>query len=363
MEKKNFAITICRVSTAEQKLNNSLTRQEVSVSRMAEEINAEIVHTWSGDVSSKVGSNVVRKDLLEALDYCKRNKRVTHFIVDEVDRFMRSVEETFYWRVRFKSEAGVKMLVASNPELNKEDAKSRLLLALEGFKAEGSNEERITKSIKGHEQAIREGRYTFPPKPGYAKSPKPGIHACHPVTFKILQDSFKSIASGIETPLSALKKLNESIFTQHHAPWKMDKFSKFACDPYYCGILEIDKQVKVRNENGLHEPMMTKKEHERLVAVFKGKVKPRGPKMQYNPEFPMNKILSCEGCGNGTKFTGSIKNNGYARKTTSYYYKYHCRGCGKSFHRLDVHQAIDNVFNKVVYDGWQREDFLKALRT
>ncbi len=95
MQRKNVAISICRVSTAEQKLNNSLTRQEISVVRMAEEINAEIVRTWSGDVSSKAGKNVARKDLLEALDFCKKNRKVTHFIVDEVDRFMRSLEEMF----------------------------------------------------------------------------------------------------------------------------------------------------------------------------------------------------------------------------------------------------------------------------
>ncbi len=255
------------------------------------------------------------------------------------------------------------MLVASNPELNNEDARSRLLLSLEGFKAEGSNEERISKSIKGHEQAIKEGRYTFPPKPGYTKSLTPGVHDPHPILFDILQKSFRSIALGVDTPLSALKKLNESDFSRHHAIWKMDKFSGFACDPYYCGVLEIDAQVKVRNENGLHKPMLTKDEHERLVGIFQGKYKPRGPKMQYNPDFPMNKLLLCKECGNGVKFTGSRKHNGYAKKTIRYYWKYHCRGCGKSFHSSEVHQAINDAFDKVVYDGWQGKEFLKALKT
>jgi DNA invertase Pin-like site-specific DNA recombinase len=359
---RNLAVAMCRVSTAEQRDSNSLNRQESNIRKAAEDLNVEIIKIWSGDVSSRVGKNIERKDLKEVLEFCKKNKRVKYIIIDEVDRFMRSIKEMFYWLVELE-QIKVKVYFASDPSQNIDDAKSSFFLAMAGYKAEGSNEERIFKSVDGHTKALLQGRYTFPPKPGYTKSLKPGIHDKHPVTFKLLQESFKSIVLGIETPLNALKKLNQTPFAQHHATWKMDKFSQFACDPYYCGILEIDAQVKVRNENGLHEPMLTKEEHERLVSIFKGKYKPRGPKMQYNPDFPMNKILQCKECGEGVKYTGSKKSNGYAKKTVRYYWKYHCRGCGKSFHRVDVHEAINNAFDKVVYDGWQSKEFVKALKT
>jgi DNA invertase Pin-like site-specific DNA recombinase len=361
MEKQQEAIAICRVSTAEQKSNNSLTRQEESVNNAASELGVKIVRTWSGDASSKVGKNVNRKDLLEAQEFCRTNKRVKYLIVDEVDRFMRSTAEMFYWIVTFK-EVGVKVWFATNPELNGDDAKARLFLSLDGFKSEGSNEERQHKSISGHERAIREGRYTFCPKPGYIKGADAGVHQPDPSSFVYLQRAFQDVASGMTPPLEALRKLNNSGFSEVHAPWKMDKFRKFGSDPYYAGIINLDSQVKGRNEYGLHQAMITKDEHESLVAIFTGKYKPRGPRNQYNPDFPMNKILLCETCGDGVKFTGSKKNNGYAKKVTRYYFKYHCRGCNKAYHREDVHDEVSGFLDSLTYNGKQREDILDTIQ-
>jgi DNA invertase Pin-like site-specific DNA recombinase len=359
---KDQAIAICRVSTSEQKLSNSLNRQDESVRNAASRLGVEIVERWSGDASSKVGKNLKRKDLLEAFEFCKKNRQVKYLIVDEVDRFMRSMGEMFYWMTKFEQEAGVRVHFASNPDLNTDDAKARLLLSLDGFKAEGSNEERQHKSISGHEKAIREGRYTFPPKPGYMKGDSPGVHKPHPLTFEPLQQAFKEVLSGLYTPLDAMKRLNGSNFKQVHATWKMDKFRQFATDPYYAGVLVKDRQVKARNERGLHQPMISREEHEQLVQIFAGKTKFRGPKKQYNPEFPMNKIMVCSDCGGGVKFTGSRKNNGYARKTTKEYFKYHCRGCGKAYHRDEVHGLVTSRLKEVQYTGRQKEELVEALK-
>lgn len=138
---KGKAIALCRVSTPEQRLSNSLNRQEQSVLKAAQELEVEVVKTWSGNASSKVGKNVNRKDLKEAYAFCKANKGVRYCIVDEVDRFMRSIKEMFYWIVEFE-QIGVRVWFASNPQLNTDDSMAKLLLSLDGFKAEGSNEER-----------------------------------------------------------------------------------------------------------------------------------------------------------------------------------------------------------------------------
>jgi DNA invertase Pin-like site-specific DNA recombinase len=356
------AIAICRVSTPEQRLNNSLNRQEENVIKDAASVEAKIVRWWSGDASSKVGKNVKRKDLNEAYAFCKKRRSIKYLIVDEVDRFMRSTAEMFYWIILFR-EIGIKVRFASNPELNGDDAKTRLLLSLDGFKAEGSNEERQHKSISGHEKAIREGRYTFPSKPGYTKSDMPGIKVPHPITFKPLQMAFRQVISGLYTPTEALKHLNQSEFSKVHAQWCMDKFRLYGCDPYYAGILVMDKQVKERNELGKHEAMLSLEEHEQLVRIFKGKFKPRGAKKQYNPDFPMNKIMTCDDCGGEVKFTGSVKNNGYRRKNTSYYWKYECRSCHKSYHRQEVHEKITARLSEIQYTGSQRKELVEALAT
>jgi DNA invertase Pin-like site-specific DNA recombinase len=355
------AIALCRVSTTEQLQNNSLSRQEESVQKASDLLDVEIVKYWSGDVSSKVGKNYNRKDLNEAFDFCKRNRRVKYLIVDEVDRFMRSTQEMFYWMTKFEQEVGVLVHFASNPDHNTADAKARLLLSLEGFKAEGSNEERQHKSIVGHQKAIREGRYTFPPKPAYTRGEEAGIHVPHPLTFKPLQKAFRDVISGLYTPQEALSQLNKSSFAKKHSTWRMDKFRHFAIDPYYAGILDVRRQINTRNEQGKHHAMLSLEEHEELVRIFTGSIKVRGSKKQYNPEFPMNKILTCGDCGSEVKFTGSKKNNGYAKKVTKYYYKYHCRGCSKGYHRDEVHEAVTQKLKAVEYTGEQKQDFVNAM--
>ncbi len=359
------AIINTRVSTPEQLENNSLNRQLESVIKAAEKLGAIIPEDgrWSGSVSSKAGTNVKRKDLLGMLDYCKRHKDVKYAIFDEYDRFMRSGLEGAYFEVLFR-ELGVKVWFASESDaFNADDAMGRLMRSMGGFKAEASNEERQRKSVSGHEKAIREGRYTFPPKPGYMKGPQPGVHLPDPMTHKALKTAFQDICSGLYSPLEALKKLNQSEFIKAHGAWKMDKFRQFAIDPYYAGILEMNKQVKARNGCGQHQAMISLEEHEQLLRAFNGSIKPRGPKKQYNPDFPMNKVLTCEDCGGDIKFTGSRKNNGYSKKVTKFYYKYHCRGCGKAYHRDEVHQAITERLNQITYTGAQRKDFLEALAT
>jgi hypothetical protein len=86
--------------------------------------------------------------------------------------------------------------------------------AMSAYRAEGSNEERQRKSIHGHEKAIRDGRYTFPTKPGYTKGDIAGVHIPHPITYKPFQKALKEVISGLYEPREALTRLNKSEFTK-----------------------------------------------------------------------------------------------------------------------------------------------------
>lgn len=362
MMKRDKAVAICRVSTPEQMENNSLTRQEINIRRAVDLLGVELAREpWSGSMSSKAGTNTKRKDLQEIIAYCKANRNVKYLIVDEPDRFMRSIDEAFYFEVLFR-DMGVKVWYASDPALNTDDINAKLLKFSKYFPAEGGNNERISKSVNGHRQAINEGRYTFPPKPGYKKGNIPGVHIPNDTTFPYLKESFRMIASGKYKVQDCLKWLNQSNFTKYHAPWKMDKFSKFAVDPYNAGILKVGKQVDSENPKGEHIPMLTLEEHEKIKEILSGRAKPRNKKIYYNPEFPLNKILLCSDCDNKFKFTGSIKNNGYNRRKTTYYYKYHCRGCGKSYHRKDIHEHITKRFEKIRFEDEHKNPLEAALR-
>src|SRR5690242_2607656 len=115
MSKKICAIANCRVSSDDQLKNNSLVRQKMSVETASKNLGVEIIKFWSGSVSSKAGTNIKRKDLLEMLEFCKEHKSVKYAIFDEYDRFMRSVNEGPYFEVLFE-QAGVKVWYASETD-------------------------------------------------------------------------------------------------------------------------------------------------------------------------------------------------------------------------------------------------------
>lgn len=354
---KILAIATCRVSTPEQRQSGSLTRQEESVMKAAEHLEATIPSDgwWSGSVSSKAGTNVNRKDLQEMLTYCKANKGVKYLIVDEPDRFMRSIDEAAYYEVLFR-QLGVQVWYASDPALNTGDLASKLLKFSKYFSSEGSNEERQQKSIRGHQKAIREGRYTFAAKPGYKKGIRPGVHVLHPTQSEPFRKALKSIAARTATPLEALSELNDSLFLADRTKMKSDKFYKAIVDPYYCGIIEVGKQIQTRCENGLHEPMITLEEHLAIVEVVTGRTKRQFTKKQFNPEFPLNRLLTHD-CEEHSKFTGSFHKNGHGNS----YPKYRCRSCGKQYSRDPLHDSLSDLLKATDHDPDQEKELINAM--
>jgi len=226
----------------------------------------------------------------------------------------------------------VKVWYASDESLNTDDMTAKLMKFMKYFVAEGSNEERQRKSINGQTAALKEGRYTFNPKPGYHKvlGTKAGVHDIHPTRGPALKKVLIDISERRVTPTQGLIDLNKSDFmTDGHSLYKMDKFRKIATDPYYAGIIQINKQVQVRNENGLHEPLISLEQHEALVFIFNNKKKTQsGPRKNGNPDFPVSNIVYCDLCKdtktNG-KYVGYYHGNGKNPKLV--YKKYRWRGC------------------------------------
>jgi hypothetical protein len=243
---------------------------------------------------------------------------------------------------------------ASDPQLNNEDMMAKMLKFTKYFPAEGSNLERQTKSISGHEKALREGRYTLPPKPGYMKGDLPGVHIPSSTEFSYLQKALREIAAGVSTPTNALKELNESNFTKNRSQWKMDKFRKYATDPYYAGIVEKDRQVKARSEAGLHEPMLTMEEHRRIIEAFSQSPTRKYDRKGPNPLFPLNRSF----CNCGGKLVGANHKNGKGWACL----EYRCLGCSKLYKETELHDSLTALLTRVRLSQDDRKQFVKALQ-
>jgi len=352
------------VSSVDQLKNNSLNRQRENVIARAEELGVEILEDgwWSGSVSSKKGTNINRKDLQEMLERCKRDKSIKFIIVDEVDRFMRSMLEIGYYLVEFKR-LNVQVVFASQPNLKTDTAIDTLLLMLEAFKAEGSNEERQRKSVNGQTKALLDGRYTFAPKPGYIKGKLKGVPEIHPVRGKALQKVLLDVAYKRVTPTQGLIDLNSSAFmSDGHSLYKMDKFRKIVTDSFYAGVVEIHKQVDVRNEKGLHEPLISLEEHAELVRIMEAKKKnQKGPRKNGNPDYPVSNMVTCDDCVGRQypRFVGYKHSNG--KNSNLVYHKYRCRSCKRYLTRDEMHTEIEQQFGKNAINDEARQEVFQAL--
>ena len=361
MTRQQYAIAVCRVSTHEQLQNNSLNRQQEIVLKAAKELQVVIPQDgwWSGNVSSLRGKNVNRKDLNQMIERCKKDKRIKYVIVDEPDRFMRSIDEAAFFEVTFR-QLGVTVWYASDPELNAGTLASKLLKFTKYLSAEGSNEERQHKSIEGNAKLLREGKYPFPPKPGYMRGKVKSIPEIHPVKGPALKGILLKIAMKQVTPSQGLVEFNNSDFMKDgHSSYKMDKFRIIVTDPFYAGIIHIDKQIKVHNEDGLHDPLITKEQHLELLRIMNTKSKnQKGPRKNGNPEYPLSNHVSCDNCTeqkNG-RYVGFTHSNG---KGVHFYHKYRCRACKRYITREELHSIVTDLFKPISRE--QEEIFMDAL--
>ena len=353
MSKGIVSIALCRVSTAEQALTgNSLLRQGQNVQKASETLEAPIIKIWSLDQSSKAGKNLKRKDLAEMLIMCKQNKSIKYLIVDEIDRFMRSIDELYYFEVTFR-EVGVTVWYASQPELNSKDTMAKLNKLFKVFQAEASNDERISKSTNGLRDRVRLGYYPFPVPQGYRKTNTPGLFEPDETRFALLQRSFREILTGV-MPATALHNLTLAGYTQQNGKsLYLKRFMKILRCPYYAGSIRIEGWDFI-NDHGLHEKMIGLDEFEQLQAMLMGK-KLKQPRRVHNPAYPLSNLMACSECGN--HLVGFLQNNGKGKS----YDRYKCRGCGILFHRDEVHGALNVLLNTVEIRENKQDELLKSL--
>lgn len=356
------AIALYRVSTYKQSIEgHSLDAQEMKVAYAAEYHNAEIVRHWRIDVSSRAGKNLQRQDLKEALAYCRANK-IAYFIIDEVDRFMRSIKEYYWYQIEFER-CGVKLIFASQPELNDDGqfAKLRELLAI--YEAEASNAERSRKTNDKMMARVAAGYYPGRTKPGYKESDTPGLHVPSESRWSLLRQAFIDVLSGV--PLKEANQLLNDKGYKTPSGNRMDLYNlkKILVDPYYCGTIRMSTWPL--NPHGLHKAMITEDQHEVMLQIVLGTKYKRRHKV--NPDFKLSNKMECTECleedAKFPRLVGYVHHNGKAGDKRKFYNRYKCRGCGANVLRDNLHKAVSEELLHVRIDEERRDDFLAALRS
>lgn len=365
------AVALCRVSTQKQRLEgSSLEAQEVRVYKCASYLNAEITKLWSLDTSSRKGKNVARKDLKEIFEYAKNNKNVKYIIVDEADRFMRSMEEAYWWKVQFKM-INVFLAYANMPEITHvEDPMAIMREMMAFFQAEVSNHERITKTTDKMQAKIVAGYYPGMVHQGYKTSEVRSLHVPKEPQWTLLKTMMSKILYEHFSLDEALVWINNQGYTlKGGGKLDMWKIKRIISEPYYAGIIKMSNWDVV-NKHGLHRAMITETEHLRLLDIANG----RGKKFkvqQYNPLFKASNIVECADCvaekRKQPRLVGYSHHNNKPDHTRRYYERYRCRECNKNVLKKVLHDGLDEIFNNtelIIDDGGLLKDALrKAWRS
>ena len=358
------AIALCRVSTVKQGVEgSSLEAQEHRVYDAALLFNADIVKFWSITQSSRKGKNYQRKDLMEMLTFAKADKKVKYIIVDEPDRFMRDLEMYYHWKVKFREEAGAKLVYAKKPHLAEDTSMvATMEEMIDVFRGEASNVERIMKTTSNMQARVAAGYYPSNPKAGYKRTETPGLHAPDEPSWSMLRSGFLQVLEGL--PLKdVVASINAAGFKRKSGRGlDLGHFKIMLVDPFYAGIIQMSNWTI--NPNGLHKAMITPQQHELLKKIAKG-VAPRVRK-QYNPDFPLSKIMMCKECSeSGAKYpllVGYDHNNGKAGDKRKHYQRYKCRACGANILRNDLHEQLNDTLSSIELADDKAQDFITALR-
>ncbi len=359
------AIALCRISSKNQEAGHSLEAQEKSVVSMAAEMSVKITKTWSITQSSKAGINAKRKDLKEITEFCRKNKSTRYLLVDRVSRLMREWKVLILYIYELE-ELDVKVIFCdpSQRHLNSDDQIAQLMLILEGFKTEQENKERADTTISKMKSRFGSGYYLSHPHPGYMKSSIAGLHVPDLQRFTLLQECCRLLIYKQYNVNQAVQWLNDKGYrTLGGRKVSIDHFSEFIVNPYYCGIITVKSDGWPKDVKGIHEPMLSKREHSVLVSV----IQKRNPRIRqkHNPEFPMANIIRHEKCkdsGGYEKFSGHFHNRGKSRngKPRPLRPVYDCRDCRQRIHREDIHEGFDNFLKQLKFLP-SPEMFKKAL--
>ena len=168
---RDQAVALARISDPKQSDGHSLDAQEESVKKVADELGVDLVKFISIKRSSKRGRNFKRADLEEMYKFCQRNPKVKYFLIDFVNRLMREVEMMIYYKVRF-NQIGVQLYFCDPAQrhLNSGDQYAKLMLFIEGFKAETDNDSRTDTTTARMIARYSAGYYISHPHQGYMKS-------------------------------------------------------------------------------------------------------------------------------------------------------------------------------------------------
>jgi len=288
------AVIYCRVSSRDQVEGTSLESQEAACRDYARRHNLEVVRVFREEGESAKFAD--RTQLLELLNYCKRESRTVEvLLVWKIDRFARNVEDHYTIKAALRK-LGVRIVSVTEPI--EADPNGKLMeTILAGF-AQFDNDIRSLRSIQGMQQRLKEGIWPWAPPIGYVP-PKIGKKTRpdgpDPQRFEAIREAWRLFASGAYRKAEILRLLHSwGVVRPGGGVLRAQGLDHMFANPFYAGILR-DPWTGTEYP-GRHVAMVTEAEFVKVQELVSGHSN-KQPHHRLSEHFALKGLVRCPSCG------------------------------------------------------------------
>jgi site-specific DNA recombinase len=348
-----------RVSTEEQaKGGTSLAAQKAACLEYCERQGHEVAKVFVEEGESAKTAN--RTALKAMLEYCRTEKDIKAVIVHKLDRFSRNAADHAQMRV-YLAGMGIRLRSVTEP-IDDSSTGKFIELVLSGV-AELDNNIRTERTVKGMNQRLRDGRWTFPPPLGYragrdatgAKTITPD-EQCAPLITK----AFEEFATGLHTREQVLRKITQlGLRTKKGKRVSSQTFSQTLRKPVYAGRIVVPQWAI--DVAGKFQPLVSDAVFNRVQSVLSGKTASVTTRARSHADFPLRGFVKCGYCTE--PLTGS-----WSKGRNRYYAYYHCQdGCTRAtkdlmeqkfeefMRQLQPNASYMRLYREIVLDVWRKK--------
>lgn len=351
MEKTTNVILYCRVSSDEQKDNNSLNVQEEYLMNHCNYHKYNVVGVYREDYSAK-HYDLQRPQMKAIYEYCKKNKgKVDKVLFLRWDRYSRNVEFAFAYKRMFYDELGVEINAIESPiDFNGTEWSTHLSIYCGIAHTEDAKISKRTK--EGIRRALKEGHWCNHAPRGY-RHHRIGTykeHNTHMVidekTAPLIRRIFEEVSKGVESADTIRKRMCPHI--------ARSSYMQMLHNILYIGKIRVPAlgDEPERIIDGEHQPLVDEKTFYQVQDLLEGRnrckhtlVKGKKP----YPDFYLRGHIVCPMCGRPITASFSHGNGGK-------YPYYHCM-CSPRHYNVRA-EKVNSEFVRYVSGLKPREEVL-----
>lgn len=300
-----IGVIYVRVSSDEQVKGTSLDEQERQTIKDCKDNGIEVMRIFREEGAS--AKSVERPVLLEALEFCRKNKKqLSWFVVWKVDRLARNTNDHFMIS-KILADLGIRLRSTTEP-IDDSPIGKFIETVLAGS-SEFDNAIRTIRCTGGMKARLMSGIWPWKPPVGYicAQNKKSGQAKTEPdkVNEKvapILARVLKGFAQEVYSQSDMVKELKKANFYELSGRKPTYQFlDQLLANrvPFYAGLLPNpwpSEDGSDRFIQGKHEAIITVDEMHAIHHIRSGGSRMNVSRKRDNPEFPLKKLALCASC-------------------------------------------------------------------